>query len=436
MIYKKALNWLYGLEGRGIKLGLSNIKRLLQFFDNPQKTYPIVLIAGTNGKGSVASFLAHILRESGLKVGIYTSPHLITLRERVAVLGKGGYEYISHSQFASLAEKLKKSIDKIFNIPPYSKPTYFEILTALSFMHFKEEKVDVAVCEVGLGGRLDATNVSEPILSVITNIGLEHTNYLGRTLSSVAREKGGIIKEETPLVTGAEGRALNTLLEIAEIKKAPVFIFGKDFSVKCSKEARLYQKIDIQGIKGSYPGALIALKGRWQYINASLAVASAEILSDNFPIHKKHIYQGLKNTHWPGRFEVIGKNPMFILDGAHNPQASKMLKVEVKKFTKGNKITMLFGVLKDKDKIKIMQELFPLADEIILFEPKTDRAVPSEVLEKEGKLYNKNIAISRNLSSTIKRLKKTKAEDDVILVCGSLYLVGEARSVLLKKKQD
>ncbi len=436
MTYKQAVNWIYGLEGHGIKLGLLNIKKLLSHFDNPHLAYPVILIGGTNGKGSTASFIAHILRESGLKVGLYTSPHLITIRERITILQKERNTDITQAKFARLIDKLKEEIKEIFDNPPYSHPTFFEVLTTISFLYFKEEKVDVAVYEVGLGGRLDATNVSEPILCIITDIDLEHTDYLGNTFSSIAREKGGIIKEDTPLITGCKGEALDTLIELTKKKNAPIFVWGKDFSLKNSKEEAEYQRLDIQGIKDFYSDVLIQLKGEWQHLNASLAVAASEIISARFKLKKEHIYEGLKKTTWPGRLEMIGKKPTFVLDGAHNPQAARMLKGEVIKFKKDKNITLLFGVLKDKDRTKIMQEIFPIVNEIILIKPKTERAVALEIVEKEGKGYNKNIVMSESLSLTIKKLKQNKSEDDIILVCGSLYLVGEVRSILLKKKQD
>ena len=434
MTYKQALNWLYGLEGRGIKLGLSNIKKLLEHFDNPHLAYPVVLIAGTNGKGSVASFIAHILCESGLKVGLYTSPHLITIRERISILEDGKKADISRAAFAYFAEELKKEIKKIFNCPPYSRPTFFEILTALSFLYFKKENIDVAVCEVGLGGRLDATNVSEPILSVITSIGLEHTDYLGKTLSSIAKEKGGIIRENTPLITGAEGEALDTLKELAREKKAPILIYGRDFYKRDIKEENMRQILDIQGMNGFYPDVLLNLKGKWQHANAGLAVAASEILSKQFAIKKEHIYKGLEKATWPGRMEKIGA---FILDGAHNPQAAEMLKEEILKLkATGSNIKILFGVLKDKDRQQIIKAIFPVVNEIILLKPNTKRAVSVNTLKKEGRTYNRNITVGKNLSTTIKKLKKNKNKNDIIFVCGSLYLVGEARSILLRKKQD
>lgn len=434
MTYKQSIAWLYELEGKGIKLGLSNIKKLLNYFDNPHLKYPVILIGGTNGKGSVASFLAHILRESGLRVGLYTSPHLITLRERITILQKDEKRDIPKAVITRLVNELQSGIKEIFDSLPYSYSTFFEVLTTLSFLYFREEKIDIAVYEVGMGGRLDATNVAEPILSVITGIGLEHTNYLGKTLSSITREKGGIIRRNTPLVTGCKGEALDTLIELTRGKNTPIFVWGKNFSVKNSKEEFLYQILDIQGIKNFYPNVLIRLKGKWQHLNASLAVAASEILSDRFRLKKEHIYEGLKKTTWPCRLETIGKNPTFILDGAHNPQAARMLKEEIIKFKKDKNVTLLFGLLKDKDRAKIMQELFPVADEIILLKPETERAVSSEILAQEGHVYNQNITTSENLSSTIKNLKNTKTNNDIILICGSLYLVGEARSILLKKK--
>ena len=238
------------------------------------------------------------------------------------------------------------------------------------------------------------------------------------------------------MVTGCKGEALDTLIEITREKNAPIFVWGKDFSLKNSKEETSYQILDIQGIKDFYPNVLIHLKGKWQHLNASLAVAASEIIYDRFKLKKQHIYEGLKKTTWPGRLEIIGKNPTFILDGAHNPQAAKMLREEIIKLKNSKTIKLLFGVLKDKNRAEIMQEIFPVVDEIILLKPNSERAVLLEILTKEGRIYNQNITTSGNLSSTIKKLKKIKGENDIILVCGSLYLVGEARSILLKKKQD
>ena len=442
MTYKQALDWIYGLEGRGIKLGLSNIERLLRFFGEPHISYPVVLIAGTNGKGSVASFISNIMKEAGLKVGLYTSPHLITMRERFAVFDKSGEKHIPRRKVADIAGKLKESISNVFDKPPYSAPTYFEILTAMAFIYFRDEKIDFGVFEVGLGGRLDATNVSSPVLSIITNIGLEHTDYLGKTLSLIAREKAGIIRDNTPLVTGCCGEALDAILEIAKGKNAPVYVYGRDFLVSGFSDAGVYQKTDINGINGIYPDILLSLRGKWQSINAALAIAAAEVLSERFPVKKKHIYKGLKQARWPGRFEIIGKCPVFILDGAHNPHAAGMLKEEITRLRSSSysgqarKITMLFGVLKDKNRKEIMEALFPFADEVILLGPKMDRAVPPDILLKEGKKYNKNISAGKNLPSVIKEIKKTYSENDIVLVCGSLYLVGEARSILLGEKQE
>jgi len=229
MNYQQALRWIYGLEGRGIKFGLSNIRKISTHFRNPQLAYPVVLVGGTNGKGSTVSFLAHILGEAGYKVGIYTSPHLITLRERIALLQGGERKYISKSKVASLASELKESIEELFPDPQSSHPTYFEVLTSLSFLYFQGEEVDIAVCEVGLGGRLDATNIAQPILSLITNIDLDHTQYLGDSPALIAKEKAGIIRERVPLVTGAEGEARKTLVRISKEKKAPIFIWNKNF---------------------------------------------------------------------------------------------------------------------------------------------------------------------------------------------------------------
>lgn len=371
------LEWLYSLEHFGTKLGLERIKELLNKLNNPQSNLKCIHVAGTNGKGSVCAFLSSILKANGYKVGMYTSPHLKRFTERIQINGKE----IEEAKLNQLIEKIK---------PLYTNQTFFEVTTAAAFQYFNEENVDIAVLEVGLGGRLDATNVITPLISIITHISLDHTHVLGKTINQIAKEKSGIIKENIPVITLAKNDALKTIKKIAKQHNSKVFIPKK-------------QSLEL------------GLKGNFQKENAALAIKAAELLN----INKTAIRNGLKNAIWPRRFEFIEKN--ILVDCAHNLDGIKSLSKEIKK-QKYEKIITVTGILKDKDKSNMVKEIAGFSDYIIFTRPKTDRAEDPKELQKHT---TKRSEIVLDVKEALKKAKKIANPGDLIVVAGSIYTVGE-----------
>ena len=292
--YSETLDYLYGLEKLGIVLGLDSVRWILSLIGDPQDSFRTVHIAGTNGKGSVASMIASTLRVAGYKTGAYTSPHLISFTERITVDG----EPIPESEVVRLTRLIKARTDEQDRDRAF---TFFDFTTALAFEYFKNQGVDAAIVEVGLGGRLDSTNVVRPVVSVITNIALDHQEYLGNTIQEIAREKAGIIKEAIPVVTGATGDALDVIRD-AVAHKARLYTLGEDFEFKKTGE----QTMSYKGIGLSFDDLSISLRGDHQFFNASLALCTLEVLSNKgFAIDERSIRQGLSTTKWPGRLELI-----------------------------------------------------------------------------------------------------------------------------------
>ncbi len=384
MNYKEAISYLLEIEHFGTKLGLANVTRLLEKLGNPHNGLKVIHITGTNGKGSVCSMIASILQKAGYKVGLYTSPHLRKLNERFQINGKD----ISDEDIARLTELVKKH---------RGDQTFFEVTTAMAFQYYKEQKVDFLVLEVGLGGRLDATNVVTPMLSIITNVGIEHTDYLGKNIVNIAYEKAGIIKEKVPVVTAAEGKALEVISNVAKEKKSPIFII--------TKPTRKYA---------------LSLKGNFQQINAEIAARSIDVLINynNLGISKSDIDAGLKSASIPARLEYIKKN--VLVDCAHNPHAVKSLIGELKKLKK--KIVLVIGICKDKDRKQILQLLEPFTSSIIFTRAKVPRATDPKELAKH---VTKKYKIIEDSKEALKYAESIASKNEIVLVAGSIYLVGE-----------
>ena len=407
MNYDQTISQIYKLTGSEHKghfnLSLKNIKLLLKKLNNPEKELKVIHIAGTNGKGSVCAMLSSILKEANYRVGMYTSPHLKDFRERFLINNKK----ISKKDIVKYYKKIK---------PHITSQTFFEVITAMAFLYFKEKKVDYLIAEVGLGGRLDATNVIIPLISVITNIGLEHQEYLGETIEEIAFEKAGIIKNKIFVITGAKGSALKVIKKIAK-----------------KNNSKLYTN------KKPIKGFTLKLKGEFQLENASIAIETIKALNKhyNLKIKTQHIKTGLLNTIWHGRLEYIGvskRNPMYkkspiskhiekniLVDCAHNLDAVKALKKELKKIKNFKKLYLITGMLKDKDYTNILKELTPLTKQIILVKPSIPRALDPKILAK----HVKNCIIIQNPKKALKYAKKTANKDDLILITGSIYVVGE-----------
>ena len=405
--------YLDSLNVDKMRFGLKAISELLSRLGNPQNSYKTILIAGTNGKGSTAAMIASILCSAGYKVGLYTSPHLVDVRERIVINGKK----ISLKEFnwtiAYVKDKIKQPV------------TYFEFLTAAAFVYFQRQKVDIAVLEVGLGGRLDATNVCKPLVSVITNIALDHMDYLGNTLDSIAREKAGIIKQNGICITAAKQKiVLEVMKDVCLRRRAKLYCLGRDIKIKKQKNGFL----TYQGLYRNINNLTIPLQGDHQLSNAALALAAIELCEKNgFSVDDAAISAGLKNTHWEARLEVLQKQPLFLLDGAHNTAGINVLCRSLKKEFSYRRLILIFGALADKDYRRMLQKIVPLASIIILTQLKTKRAVPVNDIMETVKKMGYPAIVTENVNQAIEWAQVLATKQDLICATGSFYLAGEVK---------
>ncbi|HOJ43286.1 MAG TPA: folylpolyglutamate synthase/dihydrofolate synthase family protein [Syntrophorhabdaceae bacterium] len=410
------MEYLTGLEDTGIIFGLDNITSILNAIGNPHERLRFIHVAGTNGKGSVATMLSSILEDAGYRVGKYTSPHLIRFNERIVINKKE----IGDADIYEIGCYIKECIERQ-NIG--KRFSYFDFTTAMAFEYFYRMKVDVAVIEVGLGGRLDSTNVINPILCIITNIAKDHMDYLGSNLEDIAKEKAGIIKRGIPVITGAKGVALDVIEKKAMELKCPIFREGHEFSFKKIKE----QTIDFSFKGRTYKDLFVSLYGNHQLFNASLAICGAILLKEKgFNISDGALYGGLAKTEWAGRLETVKKRPEIILDGAHNLHAIEAVITFIRDYYKDKNIVLIFGIMADKEYEGILKEIIPLAHKVIFTKANTKRALsPYKLANFAEKCY-----ITDNVFDALKTAKDIAYEDDVILITGSLYIVGEAKKLI------
>ncbi|MBC2696285.1 MAG: bifunctional folylpolyglutamate synthase/dihydrofolate synthase [Desulfobacteraceae bacterium] len=405
---------MYGLKRFGIKLGLSTIKTMMHGLGNPQDKFSCIHVAGTNGKGSIASSIASILKESNYRVGLYTSPHLVRFNERIQI----NNQPVSDKNIVEAYEALK-------NISTGKRePTFFEYSTAMALYEFGKQKVDWAVIETGMGGRLDATNIIKPALCIISNISFEHRMYLGNTIKQIAGEKGGIIKSNIPVVTGAKQKsAVSILKNIAKQKSAPFFRLGDAFKVRRNKN----KTFNYFGIENTWRDLRTGLQGNYQIDNAGLVLAVCELLNkSSAELSFNSIKKGLEKNRWPGRLDIVSKNPLIILDGAHNIIATRGLVKYLSKNLAGRYITLVAGILDDKPYSSMLKTLCSVCNRAILTQPKISRALPPEKLYLAAKKVISDIKIISDVSQAIKHAIKTTPKNDAICIAGSLYLVGEA----------
>ncbi len=428
MNYQEALNYIHGTYKFGKKIGLTNIRDLLQRLGNPEKQLKIIHIAGTNGKGSVSSFIHGGLSAAGYRVGLFTSPYLETFRERMQINGMK----ISEDHLIQSTSKVKKTIEEMVKEGKHH-PSEFEVVTAIALDYFHNRSVDYLVFEVGLGGRFDATNaVDHPILSIITNIGYDHTEYLGDTLDKIAYEKAGIIKEKTPVIVYPQAKeAWETIERVAKNKKAP--IIPVDFSTLVPEESSLKeQSFSVTLGKTAYASIRIRLLGPYQIYNCITALTALDYLKSQGEItySLENIQEGFYNTTWPGRFEILRDKPLTIIDGAHNPQAAKALRETLGKHLSNTSITFVIGMLLDKDVLSFLQEIAPLGARFILTKPFGPRAAEPKYLEKKLLPYGKPLYLEPAVAKAIDQAFLVNPEGDAIVIVGSLYMIGEARTYI------
>jgi dihydrofolate synthase/folylpolyglutamate synthase len=411
---------MFALRRFGIKLGLATIRRMLANLGNPHRQYPCIHVAGTNGKGSVASNLATILMRSGYRVGLYTSPHLVRFNERIKIDGAE----ITDADIVRLYQRVENAL-------PFGRdPTFFEFTTAMALDEFSRRKVDWAVIETGMGGRLDATNILTPVLSIITNISLEHREYLGRTLREIAFEKAGIIKHRRPVVTGVrQASALAVVAGIALKRSSPLFRLGAQFRVrKAGGGCFTYY-----GMNHIWPDMASSLQGGYQVENAALTLAACEILMKKAPrLSSSNIREGLITNRWPGRLELVCERPLVMLDGAHNLGAARQLARHLTLHFTDRKITMVIGILDDKPYEAMLRLLLPKASRLIVTQAKINRALPPEKIAATARNLVSDIHIIADVGSALRYAMETAAPQSLTLVAGSLYVVGEAKATIEK----
>jgi dihydrofolate synthase/folylpolyglutamate synthase len=417
--YKSAVDFLYGLEKSGIKLGLERTVNLLGAVGNPHLGFTSLHVAGTNGKGSVACYLSSVLFHSGLKTGLFTSPHLVDYRERIRVNG----EVIGRGELSRLVEEIKGPIVD-------TGASYFEATTALAFEHFLRRHVDVGVIEVGMGGRLDSTNVLRPALSCITSIDFDHVKYLGRTLGVIAREKAGIIKPGIPVVCGRlSSRASSAIREIAASRRSRVLEVGKDASFRPLE-------MDIRGSTFEYSGLGgrrafgIESAGLHHIANAATAILAVEVLRERgFSISDEDLRIGLRRALWPGRFHVLRRRPLVICDAAHNVSGTRMLVKSLRNLNLNENVTV-FGVLRDKDYRRMLALLAGCSESFVLTKPESPRALPLARLRAAARELGLRFKATGSVARAVEIARARCGVNRTMLISGSLYALGEAMVAL------
>jgi dihydrofolate synthase/folylpolyglutamate synthase len=417
MGYRESLDYLYGLQRFGIKLGLDNIRGLLQRLDHPERDYAIAHVGGSNGKGSVCAALARIFQESGLRVGLYTSPHLHSFTERIQIDGRP----VTEGEVAALTDELRRRCRDI-------SASFFEFTTAMALLCFRQRQVDVAVLEVGMGGRLDATNAVVPRVSVITPVCRDHAEHLGPDLAAIAAEKGGIIKAGVPLLIGRQDpAALAVLQRQAKALAAPAFLYGRDFSARAAASRFDYVGLDLN-LAGLQPG----LPGEHQQHNMSLALAAAELLRrQGFDLPEAALRRGVEQVQWPGRLEWWAGEGQILLDGAHNEGGAEVLADYLRSLTVSG-IRWVVGAKAQKEIGGIFAPLLPLMSALYATAPPVDTPLPPDRLVR---LAGQAGVPARAFDSPAAALTAALADlrpGEIVLVAGSLFLVAAAREFLLK----
>ena len=428
MNYKEALKYIEETHKFGIRLGLDNMNKLLDLLGNPQDNLNIIHMSGTNGKGSTCSFITSILKEAGYKVGLYTSPFLETFTERIRING----ENIPEEDVARIISLIKEKIEQMVK-EGYSYPTEFEIVTTMAFYYYYEQNVDYVALEVGLGGRYDATNIIKSSqVSVIGSISLDHTNILGDNISKIAYEKGGIIKENgVAIVYNQSDEVKNVIKQICYDKNATYI--ETNFDDIDIKKSDIYSQVyDATIFDESYENIEIKLIGEHQINNSILALTVIKYLECNkgLKIDDESIRKGLINTKWPGRIEKINENPLFIIDGAHNEDGALSLAKAIDKNFKDRNLTLLIGMLEDKDIDSVLDILIPKFNKVITTTPDNPRAIDSSKLKGKILRYTDNVVDKKDIEEALNYTLESSNDNDVIISAGSLYMIGSIRRLM------
>lgn len=422
----KTIKYLEELRVLGSNYGLERTERLLELLGNPHKKLKLIHIAGTNGKGSTSSILGKVLIEHGYKVGFFNSPHLEEIEETIRI----NDESIPEEDLVYLLEEIKPYVNKVVE-EGYKHPTEFEVLTCIMFLYLYRQKVDFGVIEVGLGGRLDSTNVIKPILSIITSISLDHTNILGNTIQEITNEKAGIIKDAIPVITcNQKDEALYIIKNKALLTKSKLTIVdSNDFVfLEIVNDDIPYQRVSVNFNNNKYTLDL-ALLGKHQIINLSLAIKALEELEklNYIKVNINKLYKGVKNVKWKGRLEVLKKDPFIVIDGAHNIAGIEFLKSNIEEYFKYKNLYLILGILADKNVEEMVKIIAPVATEVYTVTANSIRAASANELKEVVLEYNNNCIAFDDYDKAIKLSLSKANKDDLIVAAGSLYMIGEIR---------
>lgn len=416
------------------KFDIEHMRTLVAALGYPERKFPSVLIAGTNGKGSTSATLASILRVAGYRTALYTSPHLIHVNERIQVNAVP----ISDIDFVETYARVDDVARELVAIGKLKvHPSFFEMMTAMAFSYFAGSGIDIAVLEVGMGGRLDATNVVKPLISVITDIALDHQQFLGNTIAEIAREKAGIIHRDSLLITLPQHPEANDVIGSVTLERGARAMSAADYVPAMSphqparfENGRTRYSLKIMGEDVSIESPLL---GRHQLRNLALAISAAENLNQfGFCVTPAHIAQGVRDTQWPGRFQLITGSPDFILDVAHNPAGAWALRSTLSECCEGRPLTIIFGAMRDKALTEMAELLFPLADHVILTQAQNPRAAAPQEIRASAPGVTDNTLLEPNVSDAIKRAQalNLNRRNGVVVITGSIYIIGEALSIL------
>lgn len=430
MEYNDVISYINSIERFGSRPGLVRVQNLLRRLGNPEKNLKVIHVAGTNGKGSVSTMISYILEKSGYDVGMYTSPHLENYNERIKINNKD----ISDEEFATAGEKIIKACQECVENNE-EHPTVFEFLTAMALLYFDEQSVDFVVLEVGLGGRYDATNVIEnPLLSVITSISMDHMDVLGDSIESIAFEKAGIIKKNCSTVLFfPNNKVYNIIKSVCESLNSQLY-YVSDMHIQNVRHSIEGITFSINTDFYSYKDLKVSLIGEHQIYNTALVLLAVEVLRNKgIEISEENVRIGLEECYWPGRLEIVGKNPLILLDGAHNEEGALALAKAFEQYFHDQNITLLIGVLKDKPYELMLKQLLPYASKVVLTEPNSSRKLPIDELEKTAVKYSSYIYQNADIAQAYELALKLTNEKDVLCCAGSLYLIGEIKKMIKKR---
>lgn len=423
MNYDETIFYLENCHKFGSKQGHENFRKLMSLLGNPQKNFKVIHVAGTNGKGSTCAMIYSILRKQGYKVGLFSSPHLEKYNERISFDGEDINDYDFSKQIGIVKDKVSKLFGEKGEFF-----SFFEIITAAAFNYFSEKKADFAVLETGLGGRLDSTNIIEnPLVCVITSISFDHMEYLGNTISEIAREKGGIIKKNSPTVLYSQHeKVYNIIKEICSVKNSELF-YAEDYGIDIIERSLNETVFSVKNDYFSYDKISISFCGDYQMFNACNALMTVEALKKRgAAVSNAAVHEGLKEAYIKGRMQILMNEPLFILDGAHNVGGAKQLNIFTKRLKNSNKnITIIIGILKDKNYIEMIDYLTYFSDNVIFTKAVSERAANPHTLAEKHSFSGKNVFIEEYFKDAVKLALRISAKNDCIIAAGSLYLAGE-----------